>query len=54
VGATGDYEFSRRFLIEAEDGTVQGQSMGFKGKVRAMAPQAAPGVGAARPCVTFG
>ena len=39
AGATGSYEFSWRFLIEAEDGTVQGQSMGLKGRVRAAPPQ---------------
>ena len=34
-GATGTYEFSWRFLLEGEDGTVQGQSIGLKGQVRA-------------------
>jgi hypothetical protein len=33
-GATGTYEFSWRFLLESEDGKVQGQSTGFSGKVR--------------------
>jgi hypothetical protein len=33
-GATGTYEFSWRFLLESEDGKVQGQSAGFSGKVR--------------------
>lgn len=33
-GATGTYQFSWRFLLEAEDGTVQGQSMDLRGKVR--------------------
>jgi hypothetical protein len=45
AGATGTYEFSWRFLIEAEDGTVQGQSMGLKGRVRAGRPPGAPGAG---------
>lgn len=40
AGATGTYEFSWRFVLEAEDGTVQGQSMGLHGRVRASAPQA--------------
>jgi hypothetical protein len=44
-GATGSYEFSWRFLIEDEDGTVQGQSKGLKGQVRAVVPQSAPGAG---------
>ena len=34
VGATGTYEFSWRFVLENEDGVVQGQSMGLKGRVR--------------------
>jgi hypothetical protein len=42
AGATGTYEFSWRFLLEAEDGTVQGQSTGLKGQVRAVVPQGAP------------
>jgi hypothetical protein len=33
-GATGSYEFSWRFVIENEDGVVQGQSLGLKGRVR--------------------
>jgi hypothetical protein len=42
-GATGTYEFSWRFLLEAEDGTVQGQSMGLSGKVRLVPTQSGPG-----------
>jgi hypothetical protein len=45
AGATGSYEFSWRFLIEGEDGTVQGQSMDLKGQVRAVASQGVPGAG---------
>ena len=33
-GVTGTYEFSWRFVLEAEDGTVQGQSMGLTGKAK--------------------
>jgi hypothetical protein len=33
-GATGSYEFSWRFVLENEDGVVQGQSMGLNGRVR--------------------
>lgn len=44
-GATGTYEFSWRFLLEGEDGTVQGQSIGLKGQVRAAPPQGASDVG---------
>ena len=28
-GAVGQYEFSWRFVLEAEDGTVQGESIGL-------------------------
>jgi hypothetical protein len=38
VGATGTYEFSWRFLLENEDGDVQGQSIGLKGRVRVGSP----------------
>ncbi len=33
-GATGGYEFSWRFLIENDDGNVQGQSVGLTGRVQ--------------------
>jgi hypothetical protein len=33
-GATGSYEFSWHFVLENEDGAVQGQSLGLKGRVR--------------------
>lgn len=41
-GATGMYEFSWRFLLETEDGTVQGQSVGLKGQVLVGSPDTAP------------
>jgi hypothetical protein len=34
ASVAGNYEFSWRFLLENEDGSVQGQSMGLKGRVR--------------------
>lgn len=34
AGATGAYDFSWRFVLEAEDGSIQGQSLGLKGRVR--------------------
>lgn len=40
AGATGTYEFSWKFMIENESGTVQGQSIGFKGRVRVGQPPA--------------
>jgi hypothetical protein len=38
-GATGSYEFTWRFVLEAEDGSVQGQSVGLAGRVRAGGPR---------------
>ena len=49
AGAEGSYEFSWRFVLEAEDGTVQGQSVGLSGRVRTGAPAAAPGAAGGRP-----
>ncbi len=34
VGVTGSYEFSWKFVIEGEDGSIQGQAVGLKGRVR--------------------
>lgn len=34
AGISGDYEFSWRFLLESEDGEIQGQSFGLLGRVR--------------------
>jgi hypothetical protein len=48
-GAMGTYEFSWRFLLEAEDGTVQGQSMGLSGKVRFVPTQSAAGASTSEP-----
>lgn len=48
-GATGTYEFSWQFLLETEDGTVQGQSIGLKGRVHIGPPQAQPSTGEPRP-----
>ena len=48
AGATGSYEFSWRFLIEADDSTVQGQSEGLKGRVRATPPQGASAGGSSQ------
>jgi hypothetical protein len=39
AGANGTYEFSWRFVLENEDGVVEGQSMGLKGRVRIGSPQ---------------
>jgi len=45
AGVTGSYEFSWRFVIEAEDGSIQGSAVGLKGRVRIGQPAA----GGARP-----
>lgn len=34
AGATGSYEFSWQFVIESEDGSIQGRAVGLKGRVR--------------------
>jgi hypothetical protein len=34
AGVTGVYEFSWQFVIEAEDGSIQGRAVGLKGRVR--------------------
>jgi hypothetical protein len=47
-GATGSYQFSWRFVLETEDGTVQGQSIGLKGQVRLGSPQEPSGSGGPR------
>ena len=40
AGVTGDYEFSWQFVIEAEDGSVQGRAVGLKGRFRLGQPGA--------------
>ena len=47
-GVTGTYEFSWRFLLENEDGTVQGQSIGLKGQVSLSSRPAAQGASGAQ------
>ena len=34
AGAEGTYEFSWQFVIEAEDGSIQGRAVGLKGRVK--------------------
>ena len=45
AGAQGTYEFSWRFVLENEDGVVEGQSMDLKGRVRAGGQQTGSGQG---------
>lgn len=40
AGATGSYEFSWQFVIEAEDGSIQGRAVGLKGRFRLGQPNA--------------
>ena len=35
AGATGSYEFSWQWMLEGEDGTIQGRAIDLKGRVRA-------------------
>jgi hypothetical protein len=45
AGATGTYDFSWQFVMEAEDGSIQGRAVGLKGRVR----PGQPGAGGAQP-----
>lgn len=45
AGATGSYEFSWQFVLEAEDGSIQGRASGLKGRVKL----AQAGMGGSRP-----
>jgi hypothetical protein len=47
-GAEGSYEFSWRFVLEAEDGTVEGQSEGLNGRIRVGFAQGTPDAGGPR------
>lgn len=44
AGATGGYEFAWRFVLESEDGNMQGESVGLKGRVRVESSQASSSV----------
>jgi hypothetical protein len=45
AGATGAYEFSWQYVLESEDGTVQGRAIGLKGRVRFDTKAGAPAQG---------
>jgi hypothetical protein len=49
AGASGTYEFSWQYVLEAEDGTVQGRSSGLKGRVRFGLPSPPPAAPEAKP-----
>jgi hypothetical protein len=40
TGATGEYEFGWKYMIESDDGTVQGHTIGLHGRVRVEEPAA--------------
>ena len=40
AGATGSYEFSWHFVIESEDGSIQGSAVGLKGRILSGKPSA--------------
>jgi hypothetical protein len=40
AGAAGAYEFSWRFVLESDDGSIQGSAVGLKGHVTAAVPAA--------------
>ena len=40
AGATGTYEFSWQYVMEAEDGSIQGRAAGLKGRVQVGGPAA--------------
>lgn len=42
AGATGTYEFGWQYVLETEDGTVQGRATNLKGRVRFGSPPSAP------------
>ncbi len=48
AGITGSYEFSWLFLVESEDGIVQGQSVGLNGRIKVNSAQATLGGGGPR------
>ena len=45
AGATGSYEFAWRFVLESDEGNMQGESVGLKGRVRVESSQARSIVG---------
>lgn len=48
AGATGSYEFSWRFVLQTEEGELQGQSEGLNGKIHVTSDQATPDAGGQR------
>ena len=42
AGVTGEYEFEWQFVIESEEGDIQGRITGLRGRVRQYLPPASP------------
>lgn len=49
AGATGSYEFTWQYVLEAEDGSVQGRAIGLAGRVRVAPTQPSRGTPEAKP-----
>lgn len=49
AGATGTYEFTWQYVLEAEDGTVAGRTVGLTGRVRIERSQPVPAAQGAKP-----
>lgn len=45
AGASGSYEFSWRFVLESDDGSLQGESIGLKGRVHVESSSATSSLG---------
>lgn len=45
---TGTYEFSWQYMIESEDGTIQGRTVGLRGSYQLNQPAAGAGAGGAK------
>jgi len=42
AGVSGEYEFEWKFVIESEEGDIQGRISGLRGRVRQQLPPASP------------
>ncbi len=49
AGATGGYEFSWQYVLESEEGSVQGRAVGLRGRVRAGSQASTPAVQGGKP-----
>ncbi len=49
AGASGTYEFAWQYVLETDDGTVQGRTVGLRGRVRVGQSPPAPAAQGAKP-----